>query len=127
MFTLARELLGLPPREQFTSAGITKAVVETLKAKLLQARAEASRAQAEKTKLETDIKKGVYVLRAEVELDAATTATQVSAALMQMPSRLAGMCAGLPAGEIVNIIRDEVEHVVRLIQTAAFTGDWGDE
>lgn len=124
---LARELLGLPPREQSTSAGIPKAVVDALKAKLLQARAEASRAQAEKTKLETDIKKGVYVLRAEVELDAATTATQVSAALMQMPSRLAGMCAGLPAGEIVNITRDEVEHVVRLIQTAAFTGDWGDE
>ena len=125
--TLARELLGLPPREQSAVAGIPEAVVETLKAKLLQARAEASRAQAEKTKLETDIKKGVYVLRAEVELDAATTATQVSAALMQMPSRLAGMCAGLPAGEIANVIRDEVEHVVKIIQTAAFTGDWGDE
>ena len=119
----ARELLGLPPRESVQSADVSE-YVEKLKLKYLHAKTEASKAQGEKLKLETDIKKGVYVLRAEVELDAATTATQVSSALMQMPLRLAGMCAGLPAENIAEIIREEVLQIVKIIQTAAFTGDW---
>lgn len=122
----ARELLSLPAREQATTGNVDS-VVEALKLKYLAAKTEATKAQGERLKLEADIKKGVYVPRAEVELDAATTATQVSVALMQMPLRLAGMCAGLPAEQIAGIIRDEVEHVVKLIQTAAFTGEWGDD
>lgn len=124
--TVARAILGLPIRGQSSDIDIDGRTAK-LKLLLLNARAEASKALAEKTKLETDIKKGVYVLRAEVELDAATTATQVSTALMQLPARLSGMCAGLPAEDIARIVRDEVSHIVRVIQTAAFTGDWGDE
>lgn len=124
--TVARAILGLPIRDQSSNIDIDGRTAK-LKLLLLNARAEASKALAEKTKLETDIKKGVYVLRAEVELDAATTATQVSTALMQLPARLSGMCAGLPAEDIARIVRDEVSHIVRVIQTAAFTGDWGDE
>ena len=123
----ARELIGLPPREATAAAAQSPDAVEALKLKYLAAKTMASRAQSEKLKLETDIKKGVYVPRVEVELDAATTATQVSAALMQMPIRLAGMCAGLPAEQIAEIIRDEIAHVVRTIQESAFTGDWGNE
>lgn len=119
----ARELLGLPPRES-TDTGGRDLLVEKLKLSYLAAKTEATKAQAERAKLEADIKKGVYVPRAEVELDAATTATQISVALMQMPSRLAGMCAGLPAEKIAEIVREEVEQVVKTIQLAAFTGDW---
>ena len=119
----ARELMGLPPREQSPANNLDR-VIEGLKLKYLAAKTEATKAQGERLKLEADIKKGVYVPRAEVELDAATTATQVSVALMQMPSRLAGMCAGLPAEQISEIIREEVEQVVKTIQLAAFTGDW---
>lgn len=125
--TAARELIGLPSRETTAAAAQSPDAIEALKLKYLAAKTMASRAQSEKLKLETDIKKGVYVPRVEVELDAATTATQVSAALMQMPIRLAGMCAGLPAEQIAEIIRDEVAHVVRTIQESAFTGDWGNE
>lgn len=121
--TRARELLGLPPRESVQLTD-TSGLAERYKLLYLRAKTEASKAQSEKLKLETDVKKGVYVLRAEVELDAATTATQVSSALMQMPLRLAGMCAGLPAEDIAEIIREEVLQVVKIIQTAAFTGDW---
>lgn len=123
----ARELVGLPPRETAPAAAQSADAIEALKLKYLAAKTMASRAQSEKLKLETDIKKGVFVPRVEVELDAATTATQVSAALMQMPIRLAGMCAGLPAEQIAEIIRDEIAHVVRTIQESAFTGDWGNE
>lgn len=125
---LARELLGLPARDDSTSPDgeKTAALYEALKVKYLAAKTAASKAQGEKLKLETDIKQGKLVPRAEVELDAATCATQVSAALMQLPARLAGMCAGQSAEDIMRIVRDEVRQIVRIIQTAAFTGDWGD-
>ena len=97
-----------------------------MKVKYLAAKTAASKAQGEKLKLETDIKQGKLVPRAEVELDAATCATQVSSALMQLPARLAGMCAGQSAEDIMRIVRDEVRQIVRIIQTAAFTGDWDD-
>lgn len=123
----ARAALGLPPREDVAmDAEKTASVVEALKVKYLAAKTAASKAQSEKLKLETDIKQGKYVLRAEVELDAATCATQVSSALMQLPARLAGMCAEQPAEEVLRIVRDEVRQIVDVIQKATFTGEWGD-
>lgn len=124
----ARELLGLPVRDEsaLPDGEKTAALVEALKVKYLAAKTAASKAQGEKLKLETDIKQGKLVPRAEVEFDAATCATQVSSALMQLPARLAGMCAGQSAEDIMRIVRDEVRQIVRIIQTAAFTGDWSD-
>lgn len=123
----ARELLGLPARD--TPAGglgdDELSVAEKLKIKHLATKIRANEAQAEKIKLQTAIKRGDYVLKSEVELDAATTATQVSVALMQLPARLSGMCANLPAEQICQIVTAEVARIIESIQQAAFTGDWG--
>lgn len=123
----ARELLGLPARDT-PVGGLSDddelSVADKLKLRHLATKIKANEAQAEKIKLQTAIKRGDYVLRAEVELDAATTATQVSVALMQLPARLSGMCANLPAEQISQIVTAEVARIIDCIQQAAFTGDW---
>lgn len=122
----ARELLGLPVRDEPADGDGdgSLSVAEKLKIKHLATRIKANEAQAEKVKLQTAIKRGDYVLKSEVELDAATTATQVSVALMQLPARLSGMCAHLPAEQISQIVTAEVARIIDGIQHAAFTGDW---
>lgn len=122
----ARGLLGLPARE-VPFGGLPDdelSVADKLKIKHLATKIKANEAQAEKIKLQTAIKRGEYVLKSEVELDAATTATQVSVALMQLPARLSGMCANLPAEQISQIVTAEVARIIERIQQAAFTGDW---
>ena len=122
----ARGLLGLPAREP-PVGGVSDdelSVADKLKIKHLATKIKANEAQAEKIKLQTAIKRGDYVLKSEVELDAATTATQVSVALMQLPARLSGMCANLPAEQISQIVTAEVARIIESIQQAAFTGDW---
>lgn len=122
----ARGLLGLPARE-VPFGGLPDdelSVADKLKIKHLATKIKANEAQAEKIRLQTAIKRGEYVLKSEVELDAATTATQVSVALMQLPARLSGMCANLPAEQISQIVTAEVARIIERIQQAAFTGDW---
>lgn len=122
----ARGLLGLPAREAPVGGLFDDelSVADKLKIKHLATKIKANEAQAEKIKLQTAIKRGEYVLKSEVELDAATTATQVSVALMQLPARLSGMCANLPAEQISQIVTAEVSRIIESIQQAAFTGDW---
>lgn len=130
----ARELIGLPARD---SEPLVSRVDDSAQAvpddsdelkkwklKFLQIQTAAKSASAEKLKIENDIKKGVYVKAAEVELDAATTAANVSSAFARLPARVAGMCVGHNAEEIAAILRKEIDLIFSEIQNSAFTGIW---
>lgn len=116
----ARELLGLPPRED--NAGTDEML--QLKMKYLAAQTALKRLTAEAKHRENELAKGELVRRAEVELDAAECATAVIGVLARIPERAAGMCVGCSAEEIAAILRKEIRLAVDAIQASAFTGDW---
>lgn len=128
---LARELLGLPPRDNGDYAPRvdqqpqdTDEELREWKLRYLKAQTAARAAAAAAKQRENDVKKGVLVSRADVELDAAECAANVSRALSRFPERVAGMCAGCSADEIAAILRREIVRVLDALQEAAFTGDW---
>lgn len=116
----ARELLGLPPRED--NAGADEML--QLKMKYLAAQTALKRLTAEAKHRENELAKGELVRRAEVELDAAECATAVIGVLARIPERASGMCVGCSAEEIAAILRKEIRLAVDAIQASAFTGDW---
>jgi hypothetical protein len=75
--------------------------------------------------MKNDLERGLLVRKAEVELDAAETATNIAQALSRLPERAAGMCVGCTAEEIAQILRREISLALDAIQASAFTGDWG--
>lgn len=117
----ARELLGLPPREDTASA--TDDLLQ-LKMKYIATQTALKRLMAEAKHRENELAKGELVRRAEVELDAAECATAVIGVLARIPERAAGMCVGCSAEEIAAILRKEIRLAVDAIQASAFTGDW---
>lgn len=119
----ARELLGLPPREDPVPAESSE--LSQWRLKCLIAQTALKKLTAEAKQRENDIAKGLLVTRAEVELDAAECATNVIGVLARLPERVAGMCAGCTADEIAKILRKEIKLAVDAIQASAFTGDWG--
>lgn len=120
----ARELLGLPPREDEAAPVAAKSEVDEWRLKYLKAQTAARTAAAQATALRNDVEKGKLVPRAEVELDAAETATAIAGSLARIPERVAGMCAGCTADEIAAILRREIARTLEAIQASAFTGDW---
>ena len=122
----ARELLGLPPREDPTpedSEG-RSAEIAAWRLKYLKAQTAARTAAAQAKQMENELAKGQLVKAAEVELDAAETATNIAGVLSRIPERAAGMCVGCSAEEIAAILRKEISLALDAIQTSAFTGDW---
>jgi len=119
----ARELLGLPPRDD-SAVSVEKSEVDEWRLKYLKAQTAARSAAAQATALRNDVEKGKLVPRAEVELDAAETATAIAGALARLPERVAGMCVGCTSEEIAGILRREISRVLEAIQASAFTGDW---
>lgn len=117
----ARELLGLPPRED--TASINDDMLQ-LKMKYIATQTALKRLTAEAKQRENALAKGELVRRAEVELDAAECATAVIGVLARIPERAAGMCVGCSAEEIAAILRKEIRLAVDAIQASAFTGDW---
>lgn len=117
----ARELLGLPPRED-TASAIDDLL--QLKMKYIATQTALKRLTAEAKHRENELAKGELVRRAEVELDAAECATAVIGVLARIPERAAGMCVGCSAEEIAAILRKEIRLAVDAIQASAFTGDW---
>lgn len=117
----ARELLGLPPREDTASA--TDDLLQ-LKMKYIATQTALKRLTAEAKQRENALAKGELVRRAEVELDAAECATAVIGVLARIPERAAGMCVGCSAEDIAAILRKEIRLAVDAIQGSAFTGDW---
>ena len=97
---------------------------KSTKDKLSEARmaAQVARAEAltEKVRFETARLKGEYVSKAEVELDAAQTATAVITALEQIPNRVAGMCEGADEDTIARILRSEIERTVEVLHQSQF-------
>lgn len=120
--TRARELLGLPPREE--SAVESESELAQWKLKCLMAQTAVKKLTAEAKQRENEIAKGTLVKRTEVELDAAECATNVISVLARIPERAAGMCVGCTAEEIACILRREIRLAVEAIQASAFTGDW---
>jgi len=120
----ARELLGLPPRDDSADVAVEKSEVDEWRLKYLKAQTAARSAAAQATALRNDVEKGKLVPRAEVELDAAETATAIAGALARLPERVAGMCVGCTSEEIAGILRREISRVLEAIQVSAFTGDW---
>lgn len=120
----ARELLGLPPREDSSPTDSPRAEVDEWRLKYLKAQTAARTAAAQATALRNDVEKGRLVLRAEVELDASECATAIAGALFRLPERVAGMCVGCTADEIAEILRREISRALEAIQASAFTGDW---
>lgn len=122
----ARELLGLPPRDDTPqSEGYdTSAEIAAWRLKYLKAQTAARTAAAQAKQMENELAKGQLVKAAEVELDAAETATNIAGVLSRIPERAAGMCVGCSAEEIAAILRKEIALALDAIQASAFTGDW---
>jgi hypothetical protein len=118
----ARELLGLPPREDAGGDGGSELAQWRLKYLITQTALKKLAAEAKQR--ENEIARGELVRRAEVELDAAECATAVIGVLARIPERAAGMCVGCSAEEIAAILRKEIRLAVDAIQASAFTGDW---
>lgn len=124
----SRELLGLPPRDDGTGAVEADGApseVAAWKLKYLKAQTAARTAAAQAAQMKNDLERGLLVRKAEVELDAAETATNIAQALSRLPERAAGMCVGCTAEEIAQILRREISLALDAIQASAFTGDWG--
>ena len=122
----ARELLGLPPRDdtpQSEGEG-SSAEIAAWRLKYLKAQTAARTAAAQAKQMENELAKGQLVKAAEVELDAAETATNIAGVLSRIPERAAGMCVGCSAEEIAAILRKEISLALDAIQASAFTGDW---
>lgn len=119
----ARELLGLPPRED--AGGDSGSELAQWRLKYLMTQTALKKLTAEAKQRENEIAKGELVRRADVELDAAECATNIIGVLSRIPERTAGMCVGCSAEEIAGILRKEIRLAVDAIQASAFTGDWG--
>lgn len=128
---LAREQLGLPPRDDADGGkeqAVTDDELREWRLRYLKAQTAARAAAAASRQRENDVQKGRLVLRAEVELDAAECATNVARVLSQLPERTASMCVGCTAEEIAAILRKEILAAIDEIQAAAFVGNGaGDE
>lgn len=122
----ARELLGLPPRDDTPQAEGegNSAEIAAWRLKYLKAQTAARSAAAQAKQMENELAKGQLVKAAEVELDAAETATNIAGVLSRIPERAAGMCVGCSAEEIAAILRKEISLALDAIQVSAFTGDW---
>lgn len=118
----ARELLGLPPREDSQNA--PESELAQWKLKYLMTQTALKKLTAEAKQRENEIAKGNLIPRAEVELDAAECATNVIGVLARIPERVSGMCVGCTQEEIARILRREIKLAVDAIQMSAFTGDW---
>lgn len=122
--TRARDLLGLPPRDEAPQPEAASELSQW-RLKYLMTQTALKKLTAEAKQRENEIAKGSLVTRAEVELDAAECATNVIGVLSRLPERVAGMCVGCTADEIAKILRKEIKLAVDAIQASAFTGDWG--
>lgn len=122
----ARELLGLPPRDDTSDDASynQSAEIAAWRLKYLKAQTAARSAAAQAKQMENELAKGQLVKAAEVELDAAETATNIAGVLSRIPERAAGMCVGCSAEEIAAILRKEISLALDAIQASAFTGDW---
>lgn len=122
----ARELLGLPPRDDTpqSEGDGNSAEIAAWRLKYLKAQTAARTAAAQAKQMENELAKGQLVKAAEVELDAAETATNIAGVLSRIPERAAGMCVGCSAEEIAAILRKEISLALDAIQASAFTGDW---
>lgn len=119
----ARELLGLPPRED--AGGDSGSELAQWRLKYLMTQTALKKLTAEAKQRENEIARGELVRRVDVELDAAECATNIIGVLSRIPERAAGMCVGCSAEEIAGILRKEIRLAVDAIQASAFTGDWG--
>jgi hypothetical protein len=118
----ARELLGLPARDD--TADDKASELAQWRLKYLMTQTALKKLTAEAKQRENEIAKGELVRRVDVELDAAECATAVIGVLARIPERAAGMCVGCSAEEIAAILRKEIRLAVDAIQASAFTGDW---
>lgn len=121
----ARELLGLPSRDDTPEEPDQSSEIAAWRLKYLKAQTAARTAAAQAKQMENELAKGQLVKTAEVELDAAETAANIASALGRIPERAAGMCVGCSAEEIAAILRKEISLALDAIQKSAFTGDWG--
>lgn len=119
----ARELLGLPARDD--TADDKASELAQWRLKYLMTQTALKKLTAEAKQRENEIAKGELVRRVDVELDAAECATNIIGVLSRIPERAAGMCVGCSAEEIAGILRKEIQLAVDAIQASAFTGDWG--
>lgn len=120
----ARAALGLPARD-VTPRVDADEEYKQWKLRLLKAQTAAKIQHGKRLTAENEEAAGQLVRRAEVELDAAETATNVIRVLNQIPARCAGLCVGQSAERITQIIRGEIASAIDAIQQSLFTGDWG--
>lgn len=131
----ARELIGLEQRPA-EPAGAAAPMAGALddsgsdgapaqwRLKLVKAQIAAKIATTQATQLRNDVERGRLISRADVELDAAETATEMAQALSRIPERVSGMCVGCTAEEIAGILRREISIVFDAVKRSAYTGDW---
>lgn len=130
----ARELIGLEQRPA-DPVGTAAPMAGALDAgsdgspaqwrlKLVKAQIAAKIATTQATQLRNDVERGRLISRADVELDAAETATEMAQALSRIPERVSGMCVGCTAEEIAGILRREISIVFDAVKRSAYTGDW---
>ena len=125
----ARELIGLEQRPEEPVAGASDdlgsdGAPAQWRLKLIKAQIAAKVATTQATQLRNDVERGRLISRADVELDAAETATEMAQALSRIPERVSGMCVGCTAEEIAGILRREISIVFDAVKRSAYTGDW---
>lgn len=87
------------------------------KLKKEQATAKLRESQAAKAKLELDVARGELVSRAAVASDATAIGLAIKASLRAWASSLPGRLEGLSAGDMSEIIDEEITRVLRLISS----------